>query len=125
MPNPATVDDVVDRFRPLTDQEEINAEAFLEDAWWMILARRPNIEANMDAGTVLEGNVIRVVASMVRRILLNPEGLLEEAIDDYRKRRDQLVSSGTLRIDPDELADLTPGGSSRVKSVRLVAYGER
>lgn len=125
MSNPATVQDVVDRFRPLTEQETTNAVAFLDDAWWMILGRRPNIEANIEAGTVLEANVIRIIALMVRRILLNPEGLLEEAIDDYRKRRDALVSTGTLRIEPDELSDLTPGGYTRVKSVRLVAYGER
>lgn len=125
MSNPATVQDVIDRFRPLSDQETLNAETFLDDAWWMILGRRPNIEANIEDGSVLEANVIRILALMVRRILLNPEGLLEETIDDYRMRRDQLVSSGTLRIEPDELGDLTPGGATRVKSVRLVAYGER
>lgn len=125
MSNPAIVEDVEARFRPLTAQESILAETFLDDAWWMVVARRPNIEADIDAGTVLVENVVRILATMVRRVLLNPEGLLEESIDDYRKRRDAIVSSGVLRIEPDELFDLTPGGNTRAHSVRLVAYGER
>lgn len=125
MPNPASVQDVEARFRPLSNEEVLVAETLIDDAWWMILGRRPNIETNIDDGSVLEANVIRIIASMVRRVLLNPEGLLEESIDDYRMRRDSLISSGVLRIEDSELFDLTPGGSRRTNSVRLVAYGDR
>lgn len=125
MPNPTQVEDVEQRFRPLSDAEKINAEAFLDDAWWMLLGRRPSLEADMDAETIQIGNVIRVVAHMVRRILMNPEGLLEEGLDDYRKRRDQLVSTGSLYVTDEELGAVTPAGFQRTKSVRLVAYGER
>lgn len=125
MPNPAVYQDIEDRWRPLTAAEIVIAPTLLDDAWWMVVGRRPNIEANMADGTVLEANVIRILASMVRRVLLNPEGLLEESIDDYRMRRDSLVSSGVLRIEPDELFDLSPSGTRRPNSVRLVAYGDR
>lgn len=123
MPNPATTSDIEARWRPLNDQETVNAEAYLDDAWWLLTARRPTLEADVTAGTVTEGNVIRVVAAMVKRILMNPGGFDQEQIDDWAGRRNKLVADGVLRIDPDELADITPG-RRRQRSVRLVAYGD-
>jgi len=125
MPNPATLDDVVERFRPLSDAEQVNASAFLDDAWFLLTGRRPTLEADLGAGLVSLGNARRVIASMVVRVLRNPDGKLEESIDDYRYRRDSLISSGVLNVTEDELADLTPGGSRKSRSVRLVAYGDR
>lgn len=123
MPNPATVADIEDRWRPLTAQETTNAEAFLEDAWELLLTRRPNIEAQIADESVRERNVIRVVSWMVRRVLMNPEAWQDEAIDDWRGRRHDLVAAGVLMITPEELADVTPGRARR-RSVRLVAYGD-
>lgn len=125
MPNPATTSDIVARFRPLITAEQANALAYLDDAWWLLTGRLKNLEANMTAGRVSQGNVVRVIANMVIRILRNPDGKLEESIDDYRYRRDALVASGALSVTDDELADLTPGASRRTNTVRLVAYGER
>lgn len=124
MPNPATVADIEARWRPLSAQETTNATAYLADAWWMLTARLPQLEANLTAGTVAEQNVIRVVCAMVIRVMRNPDGKIQEAIDDYSYRRAELVSSGALTVTDDELADLSPGGASRVRSVRLVAYGD-
>jgi Phage protein Gp19/Gp15/Gp42 len=124
MPNPATVDDIEARWRPLSDQERTNAQAFLEDAWWLILGRRPSLEADMTAGTVAMGNAVRVVSAVVLRLLRNPEGLASESIDDYTYRRDSLTSSGALHITPDELADITPGRAVK-RSVRLVVHGDK
>jgi hypothetical protein len=123
MANPAVVGDLEARWRPLSTQETLNATAYLADAWWLLLGRRPNLEADLTATTVSEGNVVRVVSAIVLRLLRNPEGLLEEAGDDYRYRRDSLVSSGALHVTSDELADITPG-RRRQSSVRLVAFGE-
>lgn len=123
MPNPATVDDIEDRWRPLTAQETTNASALLADAWALLIARRPTLEADMTANTVSEENVIRVVVAMVLRVLRNPEGKLEERIDDYSYRRDSATSTGGLYVTSDELADLSPG-RRRQRSVRLVAYGD-
>lgn len=123
MPNPATTADVEARWRPLSDDEYTNAEAFLDDAWWLLLSKRPTLEDDLTAGTVTEGNVVRVVSAMVLRILKNPDGKSEESIDDYRYRRDALMASGLLTVTPDELADITPG-RRRSRSVRLVAYAD-
>ena len=123
MPNPATVSDIEARWRPLTADESITAITLLADAWWILLGRLPSLEENMTAQTVAPENVVRVLSAMVLRVLRNPDGKLEEQIDDYRYRRDSVVSSGTLQVTADELADLTPG-RARPKSVRLVAYGD-
>jgi hypothetical protein len=123
MANPATVADIEARWRPLTAQETTNADALLADAWALLIARRPTLEADITAGTVSTENVVRVVVAMVLRVLRNPDGKLEESIDDYTYRRDSAVSTGSLYVTPDELADLTPG-RRRQRSVRLVAYGD-
>lgn len=125
MANPATVADIEARWRSLSTAEQVNAEAFLDDAWWMLTARRPSLEADMTAGTVSTGNVTRVITAMVLRVLRNPDGKLSESIDDYQYTRDRLVSSGALYVTADELADVTPGGRRQTGSVRLVAYGDR
>lgn len=125
MPNPAVPEDIESRWRPLTDAEALIAQTLLDDAWQIAVTRRPDLEANIQSGKVAQANVVRILAAMVIRVLSNPEGILEESIDDYRYRRDSLVSSGALSITPEELADLTVGGSKRSSSVRLVAYGDR
>ena len=127
MPNPATVTDVAARFwRPLTGHEETVAYTRHEDAWWLLTSKRKTLEADIVAGTVSEGNVRRVIADMVCRILNNPQAKAEEAIDDYRYRRDSLIASGALMVTPEELVDVTPAttGSSH-RSVRLVVHGDR
>lgn len=123
MANPATVEDIEARWRPLSAQETTNAEALLDDAWALLLGRRPTLEADITAATVSEENAIRVVVAMVLRVLRNPDGKLEESIDDYSYRRDSATSTGGLYVTSDELADLTPG-RRRQRSVRLVAYGD-
>lgn len=126
MPIPANVSDIVARFRPLSDLEIINAQAFLEDAWELMQTRRPTIEADMAAETVREGNVIRVLVNMVLRVLRNPEGKISESIDDYSYTRDNTAASGVLMIFDDELDDITPVAFTTAlrNSVRLVRHGE-
>ena len=123
MTNPATVDDVVSRFRPLTTAEQVVAQTLLGDAWEMLLGRRPNLEADITSGAISEATVVRVVANMVIRVLRNPDGYLQESIDDYTYRRDAVVSTGLLHLTPDELADITPG-RARNRSIRLTVYGD-
>lgn len=128
MPNPASYSDVAIRFwRPLTAAEQSLVTVLLDDAWYVhVLVRRPNIDADMAAGTVRPEAVVAVLAEMVKRVLLNPEGMAQERIDDYTGVRDAATASGQLHLLPAELASLTPvipTASSR-NSVRLVAYGE-
>ena len=123
MANPASTTDLESRWRPLTGQEVTNAETFLDDAWAMLLGRRPTLEADIAAGTVTTANVVRVIAAMVLRVMKNPEGYDTETIDDYTYRRNAIISTGALHVTSDELADITPGRKRR-SSVRLVIYGE-
>lgn len=121
--NPATVADIEARWRPLTPQQTTNATAYLDDAWAMLLSRRPRLEDDISNGEIAEANVVRVVAAMVLRILRNPEGKESEQIDDYKYTRSELTSSGLLHVTADELADITPGRRRR-RSVRLVRDGD-
>lgn len=123
MPNPATISDLESRWRPLSAQETTNAETFLVDAWAELLSRRPNLEADIAAGTISSENVIRVVSAMVLRILKNPGGYDQESIDDWSGRRNALLADGILRVTSEELALLSPGRVIR-RSVRLVKYGD-
>ena len=124
MPNPATPTDVENRWRSLTVDETAVAYTLLDDAWAILVARRPTLEADITAGTVSEANVVRILANMVLRVMKNPEGKRSEQIDDYSYTRDTALSAGELYVTADELADLTPDGYRRSKSVRLVAYGD-
>ena len=123
MPNPATISDIEARWRPLNAQQTTNAEAYLDDAWSMLLGRRPSLESDLDEGTVSTNNVVRVLAAMVLRILRNPEGKSQEQIDDYKYTRSELTASGLLHVTGDELADITPGRRRR-RSIRLVRDGD-
>lgn len=121
MANPVTVDDLADRWRPLSSQEQTNAQALLDDAWALLTTRLPSLEDNLTAETVSTANLVRVECAMVLRVMRNPDGLLQESIDDYSYQRDAAVSAGALYVTTAELGDLTPGGKVR-RSTRLVAY---
>lgn len=127
MTNPVTLNHVRARYPGvLTSTQEINATAWLSDAWAHVLRHRPNLEADLVAATVSEADVIRVVSEMVVRKLLNPERKSMESIDDYRFEREK--GTGDLYATEEELGDLVPvvdnSGAGTRNSVRLVAYGE-
>lgn len=124
MTNPATVDDLDGRFfRPLTDREQSIGQQWLDDAYDLLLDRRPTLEADVTAATVKESTVIRVVCAMVGRVFSNPEGKNREQIDDYSYGRSDAVADGSLYVAADELADVTPGRVSN-RSIRLVRDGD-
>ncbi len=89
----------------------------------MIRLRVPDIDARIATDPNLAVVVRGVVAEAARRVLSNPDGWREESIDDYRRVRDVVVSSGALYVSEAELASLRPP-AARVRSVRLVAYGD-
>jgi hypothetical protein len=124
MTNPASTNDIAERWRPLTSQEEMVALRLLDDAWDLLLGRRKTLEADVLAGTVTHPTIIRVLCAMVMRVMRNPEGWSEEAIDDWRGKRAEVLASGELNVTPTELADLTPVGVARRHSVRLVVNGD-
>lgn len=130
MPNPATVADVIARWRPLSAQEDTNAETFLADAWNMLKRRMAvegvDIEAKIAedellpvAQRTLKDAVVRVIATAVLRVMKNPDGKSRESIDDYSWQRDEAVSAGLLYFTDDELDGLIPGSGEKGRAFMI------
>lgn len=105
--------DIVSRWRPLTPEEASIVDQVIEDAQDILETEAedagfsPIDESN--PGDARRARAYRrAVASMVIRVLKNPDGLLSETIDNYTYRRDSAVSAGVLYVADDELARLRP-----------------
>jgi hypothetical protein len=106
-----TVEDVQNRWRVLDADELRIAPTLITDAQDMVETAAEGLGVTAEilaASDRLKRAYVRVVASMVGRVLKNPEGLLT---DTYR--RDSAISAGVLYIAPDELASLTPSVTRR------------
>jgi hypothetical protein len=113
--NPATLTDLQDRaLRTLSDTETTAAPVWLGDAYNKLVTQLPSVDTRLDAATstVFEELVVATVCAMVMRVFNNPNGLLEEGVDDYTSRRDSTTSSGVLYATDEELALLAESGSS-------------
>jgi hypothetical protein len=74
------VQDVADRWRPLTSAEQTVAETLLFDASMLIRARFPGIDDQIAAGGVDPDVVAMVVAGMVKRAMIAPaDGLSQQS----------------------------------------------
>jgi hypothetical protein len=114
--NPATGADLEARsLRTLTPQELAVGIKMLDDAWIIITSARPWVADIVDdptpAGIRLRALVVQITCAMVLRVLNNPDGKLQEQIDDYSWRRDSAVSTGLLYLSDAEDALIGPGGA--------------
>jgi len=111
--NPATKADLQARsFRTLTNDELDTGETLLGDAWGMVVSARPTVAERLDKlppDEAFKSVVVQVLCAMVLRVVSNPEGKLEERLDDHQYRRDSAVSTGELYISDAELARLSEG----------------
>lgn len=124
MASPAVIEDLTARsFRPLTEAEQTVGVTLLEDAWTLIVSQRPHAEDRVVDDYGFRSLVIQVQCAMVLRVLRNPDGKLEEQIDDYRYRRDSATSTGVLYLTDAELALLGAGdaGSDGAWTIRSTA----
>ncbi|KRC52132.1 hypothetical protein ASE16_03530 [Leifsonia sp. Root227] len=97
--NPASSDDLVSRsLRTLSAQEISVGATLLGDAWTILNTEIPTIAARVDVDIAFSNLVVQVECAMVLRVLNNPNGKLEEAVDDYSVRFDSAVSSGALYL---------------------------
>lgn len=109
MPTPlADPDDVAGIWRPLTTAELAAAEGQIRFASAIVRQQVPSVDARLAAGTLDPDLVRGVVASMVQRVLMNPDRNSEVAIDDMRLKKDASISSGNLYLSAAELALLQP-----------------
>lgn len=111
---PVTAGDIAARWRALTAEETVVVVQIIADAQDIVES------ALLDAGVTTPPSderwqraYKRVVASMVIRVMKNPNGYLTETVDDYSYRRDSAVSSGALYLSDAELADLIPSDRGR------------
>ena len=113
MTNPATTDDLVARWRPLSDQETLNGQTFLDDAWLMLRRRFTDLETGVTDDADLSAEVVRVMATAVLRVMKNPDGVRQESIDDYSWTRDQATSAGLLYFTDEEIDAISATPSTR------------
>lgn len=67
--------DLQARWRPLTDAETERANVLLEDASVWLLAWFPDLQARIDAGTLDAAIPVMVACSMVKRAMLDSDGM--------------------------------------------------
>lgn len=104
----ATVADVADRWRPLTDAQTVVAAALLGDAAALLRARVAGLDDRLDDGTLDPDLVRQVTCAMVLRVLRNPDGKASEQVDDYAWRRADTAADGRLTVTDEELDLLRP-----------------
>ena len=110
--NQAELSDVTRRMlRPLTPAEETFVPVALGDAFQQLLIRAPGLAGKLDDPAVPDGDPIRLTTiatqcAMVKRVLTNPDGILEEPTDDYTRRLDAALSSGQIVPTDQELSTL-------------------
>lgn len=130
MPNPATTEDVAARWRPLSDTETTVAETRLNDAWLMLkrhaTRRGVDVEDEILTDDDLFAEVVRVLATAVLRVLMNPEGKTQESGDDYAYTRGggNADADGVLRITDEELDDLFPGLAETGRAFSIDLLGD-
>ena len=113
----ATAADVAARWRPLTSEETVIVETLLDDASDMIRVRFPSIDADLASGAVAASTVIRIVANMVKRAMLNrdTEGVTQgsETVGPFTHSNSYANPNGNLYLSKDDLLAFE-GYSTRV-----------
>lgn len=102
MDTPATTQDVVNRWRPLSPGEELIAKTLLDDAWADVTTQVPSVPARAEANQTFKRVVVSILVAMVLRVLKNPDGIRQMSIDDYQVTIDSTRSTGALYLADDE-----------------------
>ena len=103
----ATVPDVENRWRPLTEAERAAALTRIDDASALVRAYRRDVDAHL-ADPDYADMVARIVADVALRVLRNPAGVRQESIGARSYTLD--TGSGLLQLTEAEQQqlDLTP-----------------
>lgn len=101
--------------RPLAGAEVTAAQALLQRVSALMRLEVPNLDARVQANPDFAVVVRGYAADAVKRVLQNPDGKVQESIDDYSYRRADAVADGVLYLTPAELAGLRAGGVVQVE----------
>lgn len=112
--------DVADRWRPLTAAEAAVADVLLADASGIVRSMVPGVDERIADGSLSAALVASTVVRAVLRVLRNPDGKVQEAVDDYSYRRADGVADGSLYISDADLALLSglPGSARGAFTIR-------
>ena len=117
----ATVDDVSVRLmRPLTAVEESAATAYIAELSAVIRDRVRNVDALITARPTYGEVVTGRIAEAVKRVLQNPEGYVQESVDDWSGRRSEAAADGALFLSADDWDAITPVPSSALSGAYTV-----
>lgn len=120
----ASLDDVENRYGPLSEAESVHAATLITQASAMVRAQVPTVDDRLLSGALSSALTTGAVADAVVRVLDNPRGKSQESIDDFAFRRSDAVASGRLYIAVEDLILLRDASTlARVGSVRLRARG--
>ncbi len=116
----ATVSDVSTRLgRPISDPAEVaQVEAWIGDAEDLLAARFPDLAGRVADGSPLPTLVGAVVSNAVIRKINNPDGKVQEGVDDYNYRYSENARRGELFFTDEELGLLAPSGGVGAWTIR-------
>lgn len=120
----AATSDVSAVFGDLSALQSTQVASWLARLSAMVRLKLPTIDtriiASPDLGVLARG----VLVDAVLRVLRNPDGKVQESIDDYSYRRADAVADGSLYLTEDEWALLAePGSAVASNSFTIVPYG--
>lgn len=111
----ATIDDVEELWRPLSDDEAVLADALLERASRMIRTRVRDVDDRISSGKLDSAVAGDVAVAMVLRVLKHPDSIRSETDtfgdESHTVIFDQAVSAGLLYVDDTEVALLSRRGA--------------
>lgn len=123
----AVVEDLEDRWRPLTPAERTRAGVLLGAASRRVRRQFPGTDARIAAGDLDPLEVVDVVAGMVKRVLLagDTEGVTQrsETVGPFGYAQSFGNPMGDLYFTANDLATLSEGGTRRAFSVDLTPGG--
>lgn len=110
----AIVQDVIDRWRPLSESEQDLAGVLIADASDMIRVRWTDIDTRISNGEVAASTARRIVAGMVRRAMMNRdvEGVTQhtEVAGPYTQAASYANPTNNLYLTADDIRALDPAG---------------
>lgn len=117
--NPATINDVESRWRPLSPVESTVASTRLDDGWRDLRRELPDLEQRVAQSADLAATAAQIIADAVIRLMKNPDGYrkgslsIDDASRTWEYDTGRLI--GELFFSESDLAKLSasPASSTR------------
>ena len=116
----ATIEAVeIELGRPITDQaKRQQVESWIRRVEAIVIGRCPDIEQRIADGDLDAALVASVIAGAVVRKIRNPDGKVQEGVDDYSYRLNENTRKGELFLTDEEWGLICPSVVSGAFTVR-------